>query len=241
MPTAYHTTTCTEHIQLTSHIWETKLRLPEGDRLEFQAGQFVLFDVPDVDKPEETEPRAYSIASPPSQDAELTFLIGHKEGGRAGRWITEMLKEGDQVSIKGPFGVFTLDPETTKEYVFVATGTGIVPFRSHIEWALREAKDTRPMELFFGVRCEKELFWGEDLKALEEEFPNFKLHICFSDESDSQIGHPGRVTTVLPEIITDYDSIQVYICGRPEMVKDMKDVLYAKGMSENDVRTEGYI
>jgi ferredoxin-NADP reductase len=192
MPTPSYITTCTKNEKLCHDVWEIKLKMPQGQKFVFKAGQFVLFDVPLVGKPEDIQPRAYSIASPPNEEDELTFILRYKEHGRASRWMDEMLKVGDPVRIQGPLGRFTLKEGTTKEYVFIGTGSGVAPFRSHLKWALESAKDTRPMHLFFGVRHEKDLFWVEEFRALEKAFPNFKAYISLSQPEATWTGLKGR-------------------------------------------------
>lgn len=241
MPTPSYTTTCTQKKKLCHDVWEVKLKIPEGQKFTFKAGQFVLFDVPLVGSPEDIQPRAYSIGSPPNEKDELTFILRYKEKGRASRWMDEMLKVVDPVRIQGPLGRFTLDTSTKKDYIFIGTGAGVAPFRSHLKWALEEAKDTRPMHLFFGVRFEKDLFWVEEFRSLEKRFPNFKAHISLSQPDASWTGLKGRVTEILPNVIKDFSKVNAYVCGNPAMVKDMKEWLMNHGVPKEDVHQEGYI
>lgn len=241
MPTPSYIVTCTQNKKLCADVWEVKLRLQEGEKFSFRAGQFVLFDVPLIGNPQDIQPRAYSIASPPREDTELTFVLRYKPGGRASRWIDERLKVGDTVRVQGPLGAFVLNAETSKEYVFVGTGTGVAPFRSHLMHALEDKKDVRPMHLFFGVRQEEDLFWVEEFRALEKRFPNFKAYISLSRPSESWKGLCGRVTDILPTVITDFSRVNAYICGNPDMVKTVKEWLFAKGVSKADVHQEGYV
>jgi NAD(P)H-flavin reductase len=241
MPTTNYNVTCTQNKKLCHDIYEIKFRLPEEEKIEFKAGQFVLWDVPLVDDPDDIQPRAYSIASPPCEDTELTFVFGFHEGGRAGRFVSESLKEGDTVRMQGPFGNFTVNTETSKGYVFIATGCGVAPFRSQLMWLLEELKDARPMHLFFGVRHEEDLFWVDEFNGLAKRFPNLHVHISLSKPDDSWKGLKGRVTNTLPEIITDFSSISTYTCGGPDMVKSVKEFLLGKGVPKEDVHGEGYI
>lgn len=233
-------TTCTYKQKLCSNAWEFKLKLAEGENLEFKVGQFVIFDVPLIENPEDFQPRAYSIASSPSSKHELTFLITYKEGGRASRWVDEVLKVGDEVKMKGPFGAFTVDTETDKEYVFIGTGSGIVPFMSILLWLLEEQKDTRQMHLFFGVHNEECVFWKDEFENLANEYSNLHFHLCLSQPSDKWSGLCGRVTKVVPEIITDFSNVSAYVCGNPDMVIQAKENLQRE-ISQGDLHSEGYV
>ena len=241
MPTPSYLTTCTKNAKLCHDVWEMKLKMPEGQKFLFKAGQFVLFDVPLVGNPSDIQPRAYSIASPPKEDSELTFILRYKENGRASRWMDEVLKVGDTVRIQGPLGRFTLDTGTKKDYLFIGTGSGVAPFRSHLKWALEEAKDTRPMHLFFGVRHEKDLFWVEELESLAKRFPNFKVYISVSQPEPTWKGLKGRVTDIIPTVIKDFSTVNAYICGNPAMVKDVKEWFMKNGVLKEDLHQEGYV
>jgi NAD(P)H-flavin reductase len=215
--------------------------MPEGQKFQFQAGQFVLFDVPLLSKPEDIQPRAYSIASPPTEDTELTFILRYKPEGRASIWVDTILKVGDPVRIQGPLGRFMLDDKTDKEYIFVGTGSGIAPFRAHLKWVLETKKDARPLRLFFGVRHEEDLFWVDEIKEWEKHYPNFRASISVSQPNGEWKGLRGRVTDIMPSVITDFSRVSAYICGNPAMVKDVKEWFMAKGVPKSDVHQEGYI
>jgi len=242
MPTPSYLTTCVKNIPLSKSgsTFEVKLKMPTGERFLFKAGQFTLFDVPSVENPADIQPRAYSIASPPSKDQELTFVIMNKEGGRATRWVKEMLGVGDTVRIQGPFGVFTLHAENPKDFVFIATGTGLAPFTSMIPDALAKG-DARPMHLFFCVRYEEDIFCVDELRALEKKYPNFHAHVSISQPTSGWQGLRGRVQEIIPTVIQDYHRIQAYVCGSPDMVKGMKDWLSERGVQKADMHAEGYV
>lgn len=149
-----HHITCTKKEEIARDVYDIRFSKPDG--FAFKPGQFVLFDVPLVENAEDIQTRAFSLASTPAE-SELIVVAKMKEGGRASRWIEEILEVGTPVAMKGPFGNFKLDTQTDKDYLFVATSTGVGPFRPMILEAL-ERGDTRRMDLIFGVRNEEDLF-----------------------------------------------------------------------------------
>ncbi len=233
------TIACTYKNLLAPGVHEMRFTKPAG--FTFKAGQFVLFDVPLVDNLKDTQPRAYSIASSPDE-AELLFVIKITPGGRTSNWIEQALDIGTTVVMKGPFGVFTLDKNTLKNYLFICTGTGVAPFRSQLKWALENQKDTRKMELVFGVREKKDLFWVEEFTDLMHRFPNFIFHTSLTSGEPDWDGHHGRVQQVVEQLGTDFSNVNVYICGAPEMVKDIKlRCMEDWKIPKADVRGEGYM
>lgn len=164
-----------------------------------------------------------------------------KEGGRASQWILELLKPETTVSMQGPMGLFLLDRETTKDALFICTSTGVAPFRSMIRDVLL-AGNKRRIDLVFGARAEEDLFWMEELTTLTKQYENFFLHLALSNPSEQWKGHRGRVQTLVPQIVKDFSEKAVYICGSPDMTKEVKELcLQQSGVLKDDLHVEGYI
>jgi NAD(P)H-flavin reductase len=238
MPVPSHIVSCTKNVLIAREIYDFRFTRPK--EMTFKPGQFVLFDVGLIENPADIQTRALSIASHPSED-ELIFVAKMKEGGRASRWIMEKLQVGDTVRMQGPFGNFLLDQTTPKEYLFIATSTGVAPFRSQIMDMLRRG-DTRRIDLVYGVRSEEDVFWKDELTALTQKYDNFFLHIALSKPSDSWKGHVGRVQTLVPMIVKDFSNKCVYVCGSPDMTKELKQTCLEQwGIQKGDLHVEGYI
>lgn len=238
MPTPSYNITCTQNRVIARDVYELRFTKPDG--LSFKPGQFVLFDVPLVENTADIQTRAYSIASAPSEK-DLLFVIKLKTGGRASRWIVESLKVGDTVRIQGPFGVFTLDRSSPRDWLLVATSAGLAPFRSQLAAFLSE-ETTRRIDMIFGVHAEEDFFWLDELRSFEKSYPNFHVHPTLSKPSPSWFGHVGRVQTLLPEILGGRTAMKVYICGNPDMTKDVKRICIEEfHLPKANVHMEGYI
>lgn len=206
----------------------------------FTAGQFVLFDVPLLEHPGDIQPRAYSIASAPSEEA-LLFVIKLVPNGRASGWIEKSVDIGTLVTMKGPFGRFTLDETTTKPYLFVGTGTGVAPLRSQILWALDQRVDTRPMHLLFGVVHLQDMFWEQTWKDVEERHANFRAHVSFLSGEEDWHGEHGSVQERIPQIIGDFSNVSVYLCGAPAIVTELKQFCLQRGVPKEDIHAEKFV
>jgi len=237
MPTPTHTVTCTQNKEVAKSVHELRFTKPSG--FNFEPGQFILFQVPDVENPDDTQPRAYSIASSPKEE-ELLFTVRIVEGGRAGKWFSSVLKEGTEVEMLGPMGNFTLNKESPKGYLFVATGVGLSPFRSQVLRSI-ENNGTRQIDLIWCTYSEKTCFWVDELRAMEQEHPNFTFHLTLSEPSPEWDGLTGRVQQVIPTI-PEFSLRQIYICGNPAMTSDVKKLCLEEwGFPKEDVHIEGYI
>ena len=252
MPTPTYTALCTAKKTLARDIVEFRLQKPAG--FTFKAGQFVLFSLPLIENPADIQTRAFSIASAPYED-DLLFVAKLLKGGRASRFIEERLEPGVAVSMQGPFGLFTLrqsfvsaqddkgahDDIARRDILMVATSTGVAPFRGQILEAIH-AGFTGNIDLLFTVRSEADIFWKEELESIAARHPNVKLHISLTDGSDEWTDHRGRVQTVLPQIAKDLTQRQLYVCGNPAMVKELRTLALTEwGMAKEDVHGEGYI
>ncbi len=238
MPVPSFTITCTRKLLLARDVYEFAFTRPKD--FDFKAGQFVLLDVPLLDNPEDIQTRAYSLASAPHEH-ELLFLIKLIPGGRASRWFEEAVNPGTQVRMQGPFGAFVLDPRGRKPLLFIGTGSGVAPYRSHIHHLLHKGS-RRPIDLLFGVQTEQDLFWRSAFEQLAAEHPTFRLHLTLSAPTELWEGHRGRVQTLVPTVAPDIAKRTVYVCGSPEMTKELKELCLEEWKVEKkDLHVEGYI
>jgi len=238
MATLSYTTLCTKNEIIAEGIHQIHFTKPEG--FTFEAGHFLLIDVPLLDDAADIQPRAYSIASAPD-DEEIVLAIKIVPNGRASAWIEKQLTEGMEARIQGPFGKFTLDKNTKKEYVMMCTTTGIAPFRSQLR-AILPTGDTRKIDLFFGLLSEKEMFWEDELKEFADTYPNFTYHVCASQPSENWDGFKGYVQQQAQSVISDFSNKQIYLCGSPLMTKAVKVTCVTElDIPKEDVHMEGFI
>ncbi len=197
---------------------------PDCD-FQFKAGQFVMIKI------EDGVSRAYSIASRPD---EKSFCLAIKliEGGRGSEFLRG-LSVGSVLNIKGPFGHFVVDPESQKDLVLVATGTGLAPMRSIVS----DLIDTgRKMTLIFGVRHVEDIFLKDEFEKLDSEHENFNFKLTLSKPDESWTGLKGRVTDYLEGF--DPGNIQIYICGSKLMVSEVREYFLSAGVPESDIKNE---
>ena len=238
MRTKQYHITCTYNKRIATDVHEIRFSKPKS--LTFTPGQFLLFQIPDLLNPSDIEPRAMSIASAPYED-KLICAAKLKSGGRISTWITDMLRVGTEVDIQGPFGIFGLNKKTSKDYLLIATSTGVGPFRAQLLSILPKEK-VRRIDLVFGARSEEDMFWMDQFEDLTKQYKNFFLHFALSNPSPSWKGPRGRVQTLVPQIIRDVENKSVYICGNPEMTKEVKNLcLNEWKVPKQDTHMEGYI
>ncbi|GGL59416.1 ferredoxin--NADP reductase [Halocalculus aciditolerans] len=137
----------------------------DGD-IDYAAGQFVGFRY-------DGRSRAYSLSSSPNDD-DLALCIRRVPGGRMTDHLLSNAQVGDDVTIRGPQGHFTLDEDSTKDLAFLATGTGVAPLRGMIRYLYQEdLAEDRDVWLFYGTAWKDDLAYREEFRQLDEEHRGF--------------------------------------------------------------------
>lgn len=212
---------------LTHDVREIGLRLTDPAEIHFKAGQFVSFDVP---HPKLNRPatRAYSIASPPIQKGRITLLLNLIPGGPGSTYLFG-LKEGDDTQFKGPAGSFYLKEDGQRNLLFVATGTGIAPFRSMLDHLL-ESGFSRSATLYWGLRSQKDLYYQKEFEALAAQRRNFRFITTLSRPEPGWTGTTGRVSKLVAEQVSSVTNLSVYLCGNSGMIGEVSSLITQKGL-----------
>ena len=109
----------------------------------------------------------------------------------------------------------------------------MAPIRS-ILLHLAERNMPRKVMYFFGARNKKDLFFTDELFALERKFPNFKYIPALSEPrpQDNWDGETGLITQVVERLVHDGTNTEGYLCGPPPMIDAAIKVLTKKGVHE---------
>lgn len=218
------------------------------DRFKDEWNRFKVFDL--TCKNDEDTIRAYSmanypaegniitlnvrIATPPFDRAANTWKAGIKPG-IASSYIFN-LKPGDKVTMSGPYGDFHI-LDTKREMLYIGGGAGMAPLRAQVLHLFNTLKTTdRQISYWYGARSKNEIFYEEDFRAIEKEFPNFKFHIALSDPQpeDNWTGYVGFIHQVIhDEYLKDHEApedIEYYMCGPGPMANAVKGMLDSLGV-----------
>ncbi len=180
--------------------------------------------------------RAYSIASAPG-GPNFALCANLVPDGKFTPFLFAM-QPGDEVSVPAILGTFTLRPNPP-DSIFVATGTGIAPFRS-ILLAQLEANPSARFVLVFGNRYPSGLFYDAELRALHARFPNFDYLPTVTRPDATWHGRAGRVHDHVLALLGDRRDIDVYICGLRDMVDELRGKLKAIGLDRKRMVYERY-
>ena len=222
------------------------------DRFKSEWDKFKLW--PLTCKNEEETIRAYSmanypaegniitlnvrIATPPFDRSTGTWKAGIKPG-IASSYIFS-LKPGDKVTMSGPYGDFHI-LETNNEMLYIGGGAGMAPLRAQLLHLFNTVKTGRKVSYWYGARSKNEIFYEEDFRAIEKEFPNFKFHIGLSEPrpEDNWTGPVGFIHQVIYDnYLKDHEApedIEYYMCGPGPMSNAVKAMLDNLGVAKENI------
>jgi ferredoxin--NADP+ reductase len=238
---------------LSVHHWTDRLfsfTTTRDPSLRFSNGHFTMIGL----RKEDGKPllRAYSIASA-NYEEHLEFLsIKVQDGPLTSR--LQHIKVGDTIIVgRKPTGTLLIDYLLpAKRLYLLSTGTGVAPFLSII----RDPETYERFEqvvLVHGTREVKELAYND---YIQDELPKHEFLgeilagklLYYPTVTREEYRHTGRVTTLLengtlaaelglPPLNPAED--RVMICGSPEMLRDLKQMMEAKGFKEGNTTTPG--
>ncbi|MGM0594858.1 MAG: CDP-6-deoxy-delta-3,4-glucoseen reductase [Pseudomonadota bacterium] len=219
--------------RLNDEVMALFLKLPESERLQYLAGQYVDFIMKDGRK------RAFSIANSPHHDELLEFHIRHIQGGEFTDHVFSDMKEGEIVRIEGPKGSFFLREESDRPIIMLATGTGFGPIKGIIEHMVAE-QSSRPVYVYWGARKREGLYADALLREWERKFPNIRYRPVLSQPDDEWDGRKGYVQEAVAADFDELSQYELYACGHPEMVYSARDALVAKGIDADNCYADAF-
>ena len=186
--------------------------------LSFIPGQHIKLLVGD------SEWRSYSIAR--TDKNKLTLVIDTRPDGLGSRFA-QNVQIGEKSLFRMPITDLVYYP-SERNLVFIATGTGLVPFL-HIMDELKKAAVRKKIILLFGCMNENEDITEHYLKDYKEYF-NIDVQVCVENPVKIKNGfYKGRVTDFLAEKKIKYNEFDFYVCGHPNMTEATLKLLRSKG------------
>jgi Na+-transporting NADH:ubiquinone oxidoreductase subunit F len=240
---------------------------PKKFEKDWSEGKFAMRDL--VMNNSEEVVRAYSMASYPAEGRKVMLNVrvaappwdrsndkwADINPGIASSYIFG-LKEGDEVTISGPYGEFFIN-DSDAEMLYIGGGAGMAPMRSHLYELFKTLKTGRKVTYWYGGRSRAELFYIHYFRDLEKEFPNFKFYLVLSDalpednwvnketcEDEKGDGFSGFVhQVVMDQYLTKHEApedLEVYFCGPPMMNQAVIKMCDDWGIPDENVRFDDF-
>ncbi|MCF8296402.1 MAG: NADH:ubiquinone reductase (Na(+)-transporting) subunit F [Saprospiraceae bacterium] len=192
-------------------MWDLKMKNPEPTYRAYSManhpgeGNIVMLNI--------------RIATPPWDRSKGKFM--NVNPGICSSYIFSR-KPGDKVTVSGPYGEFFIK-ETEREMMFIGGGAGMAPMRSHIFHLFNTVKTGRKTSFWYGARSKREIFYEEQFREIERNFPNFTFHLALSEPKpeDNWTGLTGFIhQVIIDEYLSKHEEpedIEFYLCGPPLM------------------------
>ncbi len=174
--------------------------------------------------------RSYSIASSPLDEGEIELTIDLLDEGEVSPYFHEVVVEGDQVEVRGPFtSYFVWHGE--EPALLVGGGSGVVPLMSMLRHRRRVCPE-RQMELVYSVRTRDDVIYANELGA--------ETTLTFTREApEDWSGHIGRIDAEL--IATRARAAEaVFVCGTNGFVEAASQLAVEAGCDPRKIRTERF-
>jgi glycine betaine catabolism B len=230
-------------IKIEQQTYNTRrffIQMPDATAFDFKPGQFVTMDLPIDEKPARRL-RSYSIASWPDGSNVFELCIVQLDGGAGTAYLFNEIKEGSQIVLRGPVGVFTLHEHALENDLFlICTGTGIAPFRSMAHYIKLHNLPHKNVYLVFGCRTKADLLYFQELTELSDSMPGFHYIPTLSREQWE--GANGYVHTVYENILQAHNnpSASFMLCGWKAMIDEAKLRIVNLGYDKKSVHSELY-
>lgn len=209
-------------------------------QLRYEAGQYAAVSFNIYGRPSTV--RCFSIVTSASEKGVLQFAM--RISGPFTATAAELVI-GDEVTVQGPFGDFTLEDGTSQNAVFFAGGIGVTPFISMLRDVTRRSLDMG-LTLVYSVQTQDDVPFAAELFEIEQNHPNVSVIYAIARGAvDKFAGKKVLRGTITAEAIDrimrgNYDPYDFYICGPKGYMNAVKKALLDKQVDTDTIFTEEF-
>jgi ferredoxin-NADP reductase len=175
--------------------------------------------------------RSYSIASSPLDRGSVELTIDRLDDGEVSGYFHEVVAEGDQVELRGPFASYFVW-RGQRPVLMIGGGSGVVPLMAMLRHRRRIAPEV-PMRLVYSVRRADEVIYADELG--DETVLTFTR-----DAPPGWQGHTGRIDSELIAAAAGDDIGTVFACGTNGFVETASTLVLELGADPDQVLTERF-
>lgn len=195
--------------------------------LKWKAGQFLIYSLPHENPDIRGIQRFFTISSAPFEKYVMLTTRIFPQNSSSFKKVLEKLKEGDLVDAKGPGGDFVVS-EPDKNFVFIAGGIGIAPFKAILN-DLNHISSPINVELLY-ANSNNEFAFKDELEKIASVHPSFKIHYVISPQHiDEQM---------IEQKVKGFKNKIFYVSGPEKMVEDFTEMLKGMGIKEKNIKQD---
>lgn len=193
--------------------------------VNWQAGQYLVYTLPHPSPDQRGVKRFFTIAAPPQEgDPRITTRI--TEPVSSFKTALNSMPIGGTIEATGPMGNFTL-AEPAEQYIFIAGGIGITPFRA-ILLDLDQRDKQLPITLLYANR-DQNIVFKDEFDELAQRHLEFNLNYVID---------PQKIDAAIIQNVSGWQQAQYYISGPEPMVKAIEQLLTGLGVSGDQMKRD---
>ncbi|MDT4921965.1 MAG: stearoyl-CoA 9-desaturase oxidoreductase [Pseudonocardiales bacterium] len=195
----------------------------------FRAGQFVQVAV-DIDGVRRT--RCYSPScSQYRADGRIELTVKAHPEGLVSQWLHANVRPGLVLGLAQADGVFTLPEQRPDKVLLISGGSGITPVLSMLRTLVDEGHEGDVVFLHYAF-TEGDVAHLADLRRLALEYPNVRLVLAYTRQTEGGDLHGLFDETHLTDAAPWYAEAPAYLCGPPGLMATIRAHYAAKGIED---------
>ena len=225
-----------EVVKETADAHTLVLEAPEGEPLDYVAGQFLTLRIP-TERPEGAA-RCYSLCTAPGVDPFPAVTVKRTAGGYASNWLCDHVGVGSELEVLAPSGIFT-PGSTDDDLLLFAGGSGITPVMSILKTQL--SSGTGSVVLVYGNRDEHSVIFAEQLRELVRAHPD-RLRVVHWLESVQGLPTLEVLAGLVRGLLgaSAPAAYQAFVCGPGPFMDLVEQTLASLGVPERQVHVERF-
>lgn len=200
-----------------------------SESIIWKAGQFFHYVLHHEPTDNRGSDRWFTISSAPFEKNIMITTRFTPNKGSSFKKKLESLKIGESIEISDLDGDFTID-NPAKEYVFIAGGIGITPFRSILKELYHDKKPINVILLY--SNRDKNITYKKELESITKNNPHFKIHYIFSPEHIDE--------KKIKELIPNLQKPLFYVSGPEPMVESIGNLLKAMNIPGDHIKQDWF-
>lgn len=204
-----------------------KVELTPAAPVDFKAGQYVMVHMAEDDK------RPFSIANAAYDNSRIELHIGADPQNAYATQVLERMRAEGKITLSGGHGEAFFQPNGAP-VILIAGGTGFSYTYSILMQSLKQDPNT-DITLYWGGRHADDLYYRKELVSLAAHRPHFTFVPVVEFASDDWEGRTGMVHHAVMADYPTFDIHQVYVAGRFEMAKVIRDDFAERGLSKDQL------
>jgi ferredoxin-NADP reductase len=197
--------------------------------LTWKAGQYLHYLLHHEPTDDRGSDRWFTIASAPCERHVMITTRFAKTKDSTFKKTFKALKLGDSIEASDVDGDFIVE-DRNKDYVFIAGGIGITPFRSILKEMQHQRVPLR-VKLIYASRNAR-VVYRKDLETAAKHNPHLSIHYVFSPKRIDQ--------STIKQLVPNLKKPLFYISGPGPMVESTGKLLQKIGVPKNHIKQDWF-